>query len=82
MVDGDGQIERYKAWLVAQGFTQQRGDDYDGTFSPVVRMESLRTVIGLAVSNGLNLHQLDVTGFSQWKVRGCSVYATAGRICG
>ncbi len=50
MVDGDGQIERYKAWLVAQGFTQQRGDDYDGTFSPVVRMESLRTFIGLAVA--------------------------------
>ena len=60
-VDGDGQVERYKARLVAQGFTQQRGADYDETFSPVVRMESLRTVVGLAVRNGLRLHQLDVT---------------------
>jgi len=46
---------------VAQGFTQRKGDDYDETFSPVVRMESLRTVIGLAVRHGLSLHQLDVT---------------------
>ena len=54
-------MERYKARLVAQGFSQQRGDDYDETFSPVVRMESLRTVVGLAVRNGLSLHQFDVT---------------------
>ena len=59
--DGDGRVERYKARLVAQGYTQQRGADYDETFSPVVRMESLRTVIGLAARNGLKLHQLDVT---------------------
>ena len=60
-VDGDGHIERYKARLVAQGFSQVRGADYDETFSPVVRMESVRTVVGLAVRNGLSLHQLDVT---------------------
>ena len=42
-----GSIERYKARLVAQGFTQQRGADYDETFSPVVRMESLRVLIAL-----------------------------------
>lgn len=60
-MDGDGHVERYKARLVAQGFSQRRGDDYDETFSPVVRMESLRTVVGLAVRNGLSLHQLDVT---------------------
>ena len=58
-VDGNGRVERYKARLVAQGFT--KGADYDETFCPVVRMESLRTVVGLAVPNGLKLHQLDVT---------------------
>ena len=60
-LDGDGQVERYKARLVAQGFTQTKGADYDETFSPVVRMESLRTVVGLAVRNGLQIRQLDVT---------------------
>ena len=59
--DSDGRVERYKARLVAQGYTQQRGADYDETFSPVIRMESLRTVIGLAARNRLKLHHLDVT---------------------
>ena len=60
-VDGDGHIDRHKARLVAQGYTQRKGADYDETFSPVVRMESVRTVVGLAVRNGLKLHQLDIT---------------------
>ena len=57
----DGSVERYKARLVAQGFTQKQGQDYDETFSPVIRFESLRTLIALAVQKGLRLHQMDVT---------------------
>lgn len=57
----DGTIERYKARLVAQGFSQKYGTDYDETFCPVVRLESLRTMIALAVQHGLKLHQVDVT---------------------
>ena len=53
-------MERYKARLVAQGFTQKFGIDYDDTFCPVVRFESVRTVIALAVQNGVKLHQMDV----------------------
>ena len=60
-VGPDGMVHRHKARLVAQGFSQKYGLDYDETFSPVVRFESLRTVISLAVQNGLKLHQMDVT---------------------
>ena len=59
--DENGKVERYKARLVAQGFTQKFGADYDETFSPVVRLESLRTLIALSVQQGLQLHQVDVT---------------------
>ena len=57
----DGTVERHKARLVAQGYSQQYGQDYDETFSPVVRFESLRTVIAFGVQNGLKLHKMDVT---------------------
>ena len=60
-VGPDGLVQRYKARLVAQGFSQKHGFDYDETFYPVVRFESLRTVIALAVQNGLKLPQMDVT---------------------
>ena len=59
--DAEGSVERLKARLVAQGFSQKPGIDYDETFSPVPRFESVRTVIALAVQNNLKLHQIDVT---------------------
>ena len=59
--DEDGNVERFKARLVAQGFTQKFGTDYDETFCPVVRQESIRTLIALSVQHGLQLHQVDIT---------------------
>ena len=56
----DGSVQRYKARLVAQGYSQTFGTDYDETFCPVVRQESLRCLIALSVQNGLKLHQVDV----------------------
>ena len=59
-IDGDGNIERYKARLVAQGYTQKYGVDYDQTFSPVVSFESIRSIAAIAAQKGLKLHQMDV----------------------
>ena len=59
--DADGTIEKHRARLVAQGFSQMFGIDYDETFCPVVRLESVRTLIDLSAQLGLQLHQVDVT---------------------
>ena len=50
-----------KARLVAQGFNQKFGTDYDETFCPVVRMESMRSLVALATQRGLELHHVDVS---------------------
>ena len=50
-VGADGTTERYKARLVAQGYAQRQGLDYDETFSPVVRPESVRTMVALSARN-------------------------------
>ena len=57
----NGTVERFKARLVAQGYTQKFGTDYDETFCPVVRQESLRTILALSAKFDLKLHQVDVT---------------------
>ena len=54
-----GLVERYKARLVAQGYSQRPGIDYEETLSPVVRFESVRSVIALAVHGNLKLQQMD-----------------------
>ncbi|XP_071695831.1 uncharacterized mitochondrial protein AtMg00820-like [Rutidosis leptorrhynchoides] len=46
-LDPKGNIERYKAQLVAKGYTQKEGIDYNETFSPVSIKESLRTIMAL-----------------------------------
>ena len=45
--DSGGNMKQHKAQLVAQGFHQKHGVDYDETFYPVVRFKSVRTVIAL-----------------------------------
>ena len=59
--DSGGNMKQHKVRLVAQGFLQKHGVDYDETFCPVVRFESVRTVIALAAKHDLKLHQLDIT---------------------
>ncbi|MCO5612448.1 hypothetical protein L7F22_066715 [Adiantum nelumboides] len=56
----DGSVSRYKARLVARGFTQIPGLDYSETFSPVLRITSFRVLIAIAALFGFLLHQMDV----------------------
>ncbi|CAL9022249.1 unnamed protein product [Prunus brigantina] len=56
----DGTVGRYKARLVAQGFSQEPGFDFGETFSPVVRHTTVRLVFSIAAMNQWKLRQLDV----------------------
>jgi hypothetical protein len=58
--DADGNIVRFKARLVAQGFTQKKDRDFYKTFAPVARMTSQRIVISIASLENLNLYTIDV----------------------
>ncbi|GJR67950.1 ribonuclease H-like domain-containing protein [Tanacetum coccineum] len=55
-----GRPFRYKDRLVANGRSQQFGVDCDDTFSPVVKLATIRTVLNLALSQNWLIHQLDV----------------------
>ncbi|KAH9656592.1 retrovirus-related pol polyprotein from transposon RE1 [Citrus sinensis] len=55
-----GAIERFKVWLIAKGFAQVPGIDYEETFSPVIKHTTIRLVLALAVNLNWLIKQLDV----------------------
>jgi hypothetical protein len=52
----DGSVNRYKSRLLAKGFKQRMGIDYDDTFSPLVKLATIWLVLSLVVSQGRILH--------------------------
>ena len=53
-------ITRNKARLVAQGYTQIEGIDFDETFASVARIESIRLLLAVACILNVKLYQMDV----------------------
>ncbi|KAJ1576925.1 hypothetical protein NDA15_003289 [Ustilago hordei] len=60
-LDADGIPVRHKARLVARGFTQREGIDFEETFAPVAPLSAIRALLSLAVERNWEIHQLDIT---------------------
>ncbi|KAJ1038315.1 hypothetical protein NDA10_002763 [Ustilago hordei] len=60
-LDADGVPVKHKVRLVARGFTQREGIDYQETFSPVAPLGAIRAILALAVQNNWEVHALDIT---------------------
>lgn len=58
--DENNKIEKFKARVVARGFSQKYGEDFDQTFSPVVRHSTIRFLIALAAQLNLKIDHFDV----------------------
>ena len=59
--DREGKVERYKARLVARGFEQVQGRDYNETYAPVVSTESLRLILAVSAIKRWQMSQFDVS---------------------
>ncbi|KAJ9544572.1 hypothetical protein OSB04_024279 [Centaurea solstitialis] len=58
--DEHGNVSRNKARLVAQGYRQEEGINYDETFTPVARIEAIRLFLAYAAHKNFKLFQMDV----------------------
>jgi hypothetical protein len=58
-LDSAGRVLKYKAQLVAKGFTQTEGLNYEATFAPVARLDSLRFALAIGALYGFTWQQLD-----------------------
>ena len=59
-IASDGTTTKYKARFVAKGYSQVHGLDYNETFAPVARMDSITLVLAVAASKNWEVHRMDV----------------------
>ncbi|KFD59182.1 hypothetical protein M514_28639, partial [Trichuris suis] len=59
-LDSQGRVHTYKARLVARGFSQKYSEDYDETFAPVVKHDTIRVLFAVAAARRLHVRHLDV----------------------
>ena len=56
----NGSIDKYKARLVIKGYKKTEGLDYFDTYSPIMRINSIRMVLAIVALRNLEVHQMDV----------------------
>jgi hypothetical protein len=59
-LDESGNVARRKSRIVAKGFAQKPGIDFNETYAPVARMESMRTVLHIGATHDWDIHQMDI----------------------
>lgn len=59
--NADGTVERNKSRLVCCGNHQIEGEDYEETFAPVAKMDTVRTLLEVAVAKNWEVHQMEVS---------------------
>ena len=60
--DGDGNVIRYKARIVAKGYSQVPGQDFDVTFASIASLTMLQALLSMATREDWAIHQVDVVG--------------------
>src|SRR5436309_63268 len=66
--DANNVFEKYKARIVVRGYAQETGLDFDKTFAPIVRIESVRAILAITVANDLFILHVDCTNafLNEW----------------
>ena len=79
--DNLGKINKYKARLISQGFSQVSGLDYNEMYSPTIRFTSIHLILALACKYNLELHQINIKGaYLNGKLEE-NIYIYSGSIC-
>nr|GEV26293.1 hypothetical protein [Tanacetum cinerariifolium] len=72
-LDELGGILKKKAWLVARGYRQKEGIDFEESFSPVARIESIRIFLAFVAPMNTVVYQMDVNRISEWYIQRISL---------
>lgn len=76
--DSDGTVQRFKTRLVARGYSQKYGEDYDEVFAPVLRQTTLRNLLSIAGARKMSV--VRKISVSEWRVARNHIFESATRI--